>query len=274
MELSVRIIVDTPHDPAFNMAADLYLLDQCTKDDSTVYVRFYSWEPPSITIGYTQKPAKTLNLDTMAVDGVSWIRRSTGGRAVLHAEDITYSCIFPLSIAEMGTSITASYQIITRCLVRGFSEIGIECSLHDSFDELREVRREVKLPCFVTPNREEIMAGAKKLVGSAQKRTNDAVLQHGSIPLTDAHYRLPNYLNISEKEKITYRKLLRMKSTYISELRPEIPAETMVVGLAFGFERELPFTSFRQMWTREEREKITDLSQSDEFRSQWCTIDT
>ena len=92
-----------------------------------------------------------------------------------------------------------TYRIISRCLMGGLNDVGIQCVSCDSTNALRETKREMKLPCFLAPNRNEIMVDGKKLVGSAQKRTAEAILQHGSIPLTSAYRNLPDYLKLSGK---------------------------------------------------------------------------
>lgn len=250
------------------MAADLYLLDQC-KDIDTVFIRFYSWKKPSITIGYMQKAAEVLDLKRIRDNGAQWIRRPTGGRAVLHEEDITYSCVFSKHIERMGTSIAHTYRIITECLMEGLKRASISCDAHDSYDDLREVKRNVKLPCFLAPNRDEIMVNKRKLVGSAQKRVWGAVLQHGSIPLTNAYTSLPGYLNFPEEEKRGQTRLLKLKGTCIREWTPDASFGSVAGKLMEGFSSKLPFPSEVSSWSPEETNCIAQLARSDDFRRQW-----
>jgi len=264
----IRFIVDTPQSAAFNMAADQFLLDQCL-NSGTVYVRFYLWVKPTITLGYMQKAAEVLDLRRIAKDQVCWIKRPTGGRAVLHHNDLTYSCIFPNNLALMGSTIKESYQIITQCLLNGLFSLGIPCQAHDSYEDFLNLKREVKLPCFLAPNRDEIMVDRKKLVGSAQRRTTKGVLQHGSIPFSDDFRKLPLYLNVGEDEREKHQILLLSKSIGLHEINRSIDHETLISALQKGFITRLGFPWTRQDWTDDEKKKITELSISEEFVNQW-----
>lgn len=265
---NARFIVDPSQETAFNMAADQYLLHRCTTED-ILFIRFYTWKEPSITIGYMQDPNELLDFTMMRKDSVHWIRRPTGGRAVLHWEDLTYSCIFPKSFSGMGSSVKESYALITKCLAEGLRLAGIESSSHDSYDQLLAVKREVKLPCFLAPNRDEIMVHNRKLVGSAQKRVSEGILQHGSIPFSQKFSDLPDYLNISHDERMLQKSLLKSKSICINELLPGFSVQQMIDNLMAGFSKTLniPFTV--STWSEDERNDINKLAQSFEFYSMW-----
>jgi lipoyl(octanoyl) transferase len=273
MSITARIIDDTAHDAAFNMAADLYLLAQ-SEDRPELSVRLYTWEKPSITLGYGQKAAETLDRAAVYRDGVEWIRRPTGGRAVLHDGDITYSVVFSSSIAEMGKTLSETYRIISDSLLAGLAAAGIDCLPHDSGLNVGMSRSSVKLPCFLSPNRAEIMSGARKLVGSAQKRSAKAVLQHGSIPLTDHYRMLPQYLDISDEERILQKRLLERKSVCIEEIRKDISEKQLRHCLLQGFCETLPFPATREGWSESEQKEIFNLSQKTEFVRKWQERDS
>ncbi|MDG5815831.1 lipoate--protein ligase family protein [Chitinispirillales bacterium ANBcel5] len=265
MTTRLRIIDDSAHEPRFNMAADYYLLKNCSKSDC-VNVRIYSWTVPSITLGYMQNAQEVLDMEAIKRDGVHYIRRPTGGRAVLHDDDITYSCIFPHAVTSMGTSIAQTYAIITRCLIDGLKRCSIPCDTHDSYDEFRELKREIKLPCFLSPNRDEVMVGGRKLVGSAQKRTIDGVLQHGSIPLSCAYRRLPEYLQIDDKSRRVQKRALEAKSISINEVNPEISPQKLIGEIIEAFIANLPFEQIvRGGWSHEEFREINAVAQSPDF---------
>ncbi len=264
----IRFIIDTPQSAAFNMAADQFLLDQCV-NSGTVYVRFYLWANPTITMGYMQKPAEVLDLRKVDADQISWIKRPTGGRAVLHYKDLTYSCIFPNNLEAMGSTVKQSYRIITECLLKGFLSLGVPCQAHDSYEDYLYLKREVKLPCFLAPNRDEIMVNGKKLVGSAQRRSTKGVLQHGSIPFSDHYRRLPLYLNVGEKERERHQILLCSKSVGLQEINSSIDVETLIKELQRGFIARLGFPWTRLDWTDDEKSKIDERAKSEEFVSQW-----
>ena len=250
-----RIIDDGPHDTAFNMAADLYLLSLCEQAPS-IFVRLYSWERPSITLGAAEKPRETLDMAAISEKDVAWIRRPTGGRSVLHDHDITYSCIFSNGIREMGTTLMGTYEVISNCLMKGLALCGINCAAHESALDDQSPRGRARLPCFLSPNRHEIMVKGKKLVGSAQKRTSNAVLQHGSIPLTPAFRMLPDLLNVEQDQRKAQERLLGQKTICISELLPEFDVKEIRRNLLRGFRQTLPFPLESAPWTARELDEI------------------
>ena len=264
MSIIARIIDDTPHSAAFNMAADLRLFSLCERI-AGIFIRLYSWEKPCITLGYGQNPQKTLDLKAVRDDKVEWIKRPTGGRAVLHDRDITYSCIFSTSLAGMGKTLSETYRIISDGLLSGLRAAGIECHPHDSGIDVGMSRSQVKLPCFLSPNRAEIMFGARKLVGSAQKRSSKAVLQHGSIPLTNRYRLLPQYLEISAEEQIIQKRMLERKSVCIEEIRRDISEKQFRQCLVQGFCETLPFPATHVVWSKKEQKEIVEQSRETEF---------
>jgi len=266
----MRFIIDESKPADFNMAADLYLLRR-GGSGGDVTVRFYTWARPSVTIGYMQSASTELDLDILRTRGVDWVRRPTGGRAVLHHGDITYSCVFSKNVREMGSGINQTYRLITECLMAGLDKASVKCAAHDSDSELRGVGRTVKLPCFLAPNRNEIMVNGKKLVGSAQKRSADAVLQHGSIPITADYRRLPEYLRIDESEKIKQIELLESKSCCIDELVSGASFGSLVKCLMDGFSSVLPFDREVIPWNLEEEAEINKILHSDEFVSRYMS---
>jgi len=250
------------------MAADLYLLKRCAGgggDAGDVTIRFYSWLRPTVSIGYMQQPETELDTEALSAAGAGWIRRITGGRAVLHDGDITYSVTFPKRIREMGGSIRETYGIISKCLAAGLGRASIKCETHDSDGGLKGIGREVKLPCFLAPNRDEIMVAGRKLIGSAQKRTADAVLQHGAIPINGNYRKLPLYLRINDVERDKQIALLKSKSCCIDELTPngvgavgaEATFESLAECLMEGFASVLPFDRRELVpWSLEEEREI------------------
>ena len=270
MTIRLRIIDDGPHCAAFNMAADLFLMESCIHGN-VVIVRFYEWSPASITMGYMQKVGEVLDLSAMEKNNVAWARRPTGGRAVLHDNDITYSCIFPATITGMGKTVMDTYAVISHCLMAGLTKAGIQCAAGDCFDQLRETRRDVKLPCFLAPNRNEIMVGGRKLVGSAQKRSARAVLQHGCLPCTEAYRALPDYLQLSAPQRAIQKQLLAEKSICLREIEPGLKPARVKRALIEGFAETLSFPADESPWTNEEIEKIEALARSREFMEKWLS---
>jgi lipoyl(octanoyl) transferase len=268
----LRLIDDTQHGAAFNMAADLHLISQCEKTPA-VFVRLYSWEKPSITLGLTEKPGATLDFDAIKANGVEWIRRPTGGRSVLHDHDVTYSCVFSTGIKEMGATLMETYGVISGCLMNGLRKSGIACEAHDSPLDSSLSRMSLRLPCFLSPNRHEIMVCGRKLLGSAQKRTAKAVLQHGSIPLTPAFRSLPDYLALPASEREAQKHLLGNKTACVSELLPTFDSQAIRQFLIEGFKDTLQLSFAASRWSAREMKEITGMSKNPEFLSKWQSLD-
>lgn len=268
MTITARIIDDAPHGAAFNMAADLHLLTLCEQGPA-VFIRLYSWEQPSVTLGIAEKPGETLDIAALKKHEAEWIRRATGGRSVLHDRDITYSCIFSNGAPGMGATLMETYRVVSDCLMRGLGYAGVACARHDSPPGSTLSRGGAKLPCFLSPNRHEIMVSGKKLVGSAQKRTAKAVLQHGSIPLTPAFRNLPDLLLIDEKERKIQKRLLGQKCTCIGEIVPKIKEIELREYLVKGFCETLPCAAELSSWSNDELKTIEEIARSNDFLRRW-----
>ena len=250
-----RIIRDQAHEGLFNMQADRYLLSLAEQSDSFI-LRTYSWIAPTITLGCMQNAAELLDSIAMRSAGVESISRPTGGRAVLHWNDVTYSCAFPASGALMGRNIADTYAVISRCLAAGLLMAGIDCGMHSSDAEYHATHRNLRLPCFLSPNRSELMADDRKLVGSAQKRTSRAVLQHGSIPLDASFRRIADLLCASPEDKVALRILLEKNCVCACEIVPTLDRETLADCLIKGFIAMMPFDAGESEWSETELREI------------------
>jgi lipoate-protein ligase A len=268
MPSRLRVIDDGARTATFNMAADLFLLDTCPSSND-VFLRLYDWDPPAISIGYMQKAEQVLDLEACAAAGRSWIRRPTGGRAVLHEGDITYSCVFAKNVGPMGRSVAQTYELISSCLIAGLVKSGIRCEPHHTPIDSKAARREVKLPCFLAPNRREIMVAGRKLVGSAQKRTAHAVLQHGSIPFSSRFRDLPRYEPIAAELRTEHVRLLHAKCACIREVLPSSARERIRDNLKRGFAEVLHLDVAEEPWTAAELASIAALAGSESFAAQW-----
>lgn len=256
----LKIIHDGAQSAHFNMAADLYLMNRAF-ETKNIYLRIYHWEHPTITLGFMQTPEKILNLDLVKKDGIHWVMRPTGGRGVFHNNDVTYSIIFPISEHSMGQTIEESGEIISQCLTEGLKRNNIFVERHDSELNHEALKRNIKLPCFLAPNRDEIMVNGRKLIGSAQKRTKHAVLQHGSIPVSKEFINLPKYekVDLEEQQKLT--RLLSMKSISLEELSSGTFDKVMFgEKLIEGFSEVLPFPCEKMEWSEEDYGHIEEIS--------------
>jgi len=169
-----------PQRAAENMARDEYLFRLC-HERPCGFVRIYSWQRPTFSTGVSQKADKALNLDFIKANGCEYVRRITAGKTVLHDHEITYAVASSEDLFFKEHDLHQSYLLISRVLVQAVRSLGVEAAL--SKGSPAELSRSHN-PCFSFPTPNEIEVKGKKMIGSAQKRDKQALLQHGSIPLT------------------------------------------------------------------------------------------
>ena len=164
------------------MAVDEALAASCRTGASGPTLRLYGWERPAISMGYFQRPEDVVDFDRCREGGIPVVRRTTGGRAVYHHREVTYSIAAPIPHALFPPTIRGAYEVVARALAAGLTELGFHVTAHPRDPE--RARRGVGSPlCFESTSRHEITLNGKKLVGSAQRRWKTAFLQHGSILL-------------------------------------------------------------------------------------------
>ncbi|MBN2207252.1 MAG: lipoate--protein ligase family protein, partial [Candidatus Aminicenantes bacterium] len=146
------------------------------------WLRFYAWERPTASLGRSQFAEETVDAEACRRLGVDIVRRISGGKLVLHHKELTYA-ICSSDTARFSTTLQASYRLISQGLIRGLQGLGVEAT---PARETPEYYARGLHPCFAGPAADELEAGGRKIVGSAQKRAGARFLQHGSIPLGDA----------------------------------------------------------------------------------------
>lgn len=173
-----RVLVTPAMDGPENMGLDQALMGRAGETGEVV-LRVYGWSRPTLSLGRNQTARGKYDLARARSGGVDMVRRPTGGRAVLHHREITYSVTAP--VGALG-SLRESYRLINRLLVEGLNELGVAAS--EATPTMAAPKPDVA-PCFVVPVKGEIVAGGRKLVGSAQVREYGVLLQHGSILVDD-----------------------------------------------------------------------------------------
>ena len=177
------------NDAAFNMAVDEALLLSYEAGQSPPTLRVYTWFSPTLSLGYAQNVEKEVDVAACRQHGVSLVRRPTGGRAVLHDQEATYSVVMPLRLSDREASITEHYHRIGLALAAALRHTGLAVRLERP-SVLAAAPRSASPACFAAMSRYELSATGRKLVGSAQKRGRRSLLQHGSIPLSMDRQRL------------------------------------------------------------------------------------
>ncbi len=225
---------------AENMAFDEALARDLQEAPGPSVLRFFRWKPWAISVGYNQGTSE-LDQERCAAEGIDIVRRPTGGRAILHAEELTYSVVM-----EAGRKgVLQVYNDISRALVRGLARYGVRVALQRSQPDFpSRYRQAASLPCFTSSARYEIEWEGRKLVGSAQRRYRgggrEIVLQHGSILCGPAHRRLAEYVRFPDPAVTAQlRKELAEKTADLREITGSaVEMERLVSCLRNGFEDE------------------------------------
>lgn len=179
-----RVIHSGISSAAENMAIDEAILLACSTGQVPPTLRFYGWKPAAMSLGYFQKAHKEVNVSECQQQGVDVVRRLTGGRAVLHDNELTYSVCIPEDHPLIPRSITASYCLISKGLIAGLTKLGIAAVMSASREESGQPKKEhSSSACFDAPAQYELTVGGRKLAGSAQVRKEGVLLQHGSLLL-------------------------------------------------------------------------------------------
>lgn len=259
--------------PAFNMALDEALLDWHSEGRTPPIIRFYGWDPASLSIGYFQKIEKEVDMEAVKKHGLGFVRRPTGGRGVLHEHELTYSVIVSEEHPEMPQTVTEAYRVISEGVLRGFQKLGLEA--YFAVPRTTEEREALKSPrsavCFDAPSWYELVVEGRKVAGSAQTRQKGVILQHGAILLDldeDKLFSLFKYPNDRVKERM--QKAFKSKAVAIKEISGrsvsfEEAKRAFKEGFAEGLNIDLePYTL-----TDEELEYVQNLAKTKYESDEW-----
>ena len=181
-------------------------------------LRLFRFTPPGITLGRAQDPERTLDLERCRSDGVEWAVRPTGGRAIFHDDEWTYSLSCRLDDPDWGGSLSQSYERVSRLVHASLAALGLPvawsgtrpvAATHAAGPRRAEPVNDPARPsCFASTARHEIEIAGRKTVGSAQRRTASALLQQGSVLLGEGHLRLADYLRVGGRQRARARAAL------------------------------------------------------------------
>jgi len=228
--LSVDLLKVVPfgdHPPVFNMAVDARLMELCENDCRTAFLRFYTWRPAALSLGYLESES-TIDAARAAQCGVEVVRRPTGGRVVLHDQDLTYTVAVP----REGSS-EALYIRISECILAGLSSLGASVQLAEGSPSRPASPGR---PCFLSAARHEIVSSGRKIVGSAQRIGRRAALQHGTIPIGKGYLRVVEFLACADSEKEEMRARMVSRTTCLAEvLGSSVDASKVAAALLDAF---------------------------------------
>lgn len=267
-----RLMVDDqPRSGAANMALDQAIAEACAAGTSLPTLRFYRWEPAAVSLGRHQ-PAAEIDLAAAEGKGYDVVRRPTGGRAILHTDELTYSVAAAASEPLMHGGIMDAYLRLSDGLLAGLHELGLRA---DRAAGHIRAGPEVSPACFETPSAYEITAQGRKLIGSAQSRRAGYVLQHGSLPLCGDIARVADVLALAEGERATLRAELAARAGTLAQAlgvtddAPEVAFERVADVLSCGFGHALHLTLKPGQPTGAELRRTAELIRTIYANSEW-----
>lgn len=217
-------------DGASNMAIDAALLDEVLASPSPkTIVRFYQWRRPTISLGRNQKIENAVDADYCASHGIDVVHRPTGGRAVLHDDELTYAVISN-DDSCFGDTIYANYKSVSEALCTAFRNVGVPAILAPETRKAPSLRNGADPPCFLSPSRYELTVDGRKIVGSAQRRVKNSFLQHGSMPISCDREVLARATGMIETDSL-YREMAGLAE--FLEVRPSIELLTNALIASF-----------------------------------------
>lgn len=242
-----RFIRSGARPPEYNMAVDEAMMRAVGSGEAPPTLRFYGWKPATLSIGYFQKAEDEVLLDEVARRGLGFVRRPTGGRAVLHDAEVTYSIVVPESYPGLPSSVTESYRVLSEGMALGFRALGLDAEMVSlaSDEEKAKYAAAGSAACFDSPSWYELVVDGRKVAGSAQLRQGGAVLQHGSILLDlDAELLFALLRFRSDRQRERMRALFSGRAAAINELRgarglPKVAAAEAEEAFARGWAESL-----------------------------------
>lgn len=263
-----RLLVNPPRNGPENMAIDEAILSGVGSGSSPPTLRLYAWLPPCISLGYSQE-AGEIDLDRLHDRGWDVVRRLTGGRAILHTDEITYSITAAAGNPHFSGDILESYRHLSKGLTEGLIRLGLHPEVQGEVSYSTAVRENPV--CFEVPSSYEITIDGRKLVGSAQVRRRGRMLQHGSIPLSGDISRICQVLPFGDDDARSWaRERLRERAATVGDARGrpttwEEAAEALTQGFADG----LGWTLEPAGLSAEERERARQLTVQKYAQPDW-----
>jgi lipoate-protein ligase A len=238
-----RLLITDPIRGAWNMAVDEAILEHIGHGISSATLRLYAWDPPCLSLGHAQ-PFADVDMLRLQQHGWELVRRATGGRAILHTDELTYSIIAPVDEPRVAGSILESYNRLAQALLLAVKSLGMPVEMNEEVSHAASQASSLTYPnpvCFEVPSAYEITVHGKKLIGSAQARRREGVLQHGSLPLTGDLARICQALvfeNETDRENASKR-LLERATTAESALGRAVNWEEAAQAFIQSFEAQL-----------------------------------
>lgn len=231
-----RLVKTPPVPGAYNMAVDEAILEQVGLGKSLPVLRLYAWDPPCLSLGYAQ-PVNQVDLSRLSRLGWDLVRRPTGGRSILHTDELTYAVIGPHDEPRLAGSVLESYRRLAEALLLSLQQLSLPAQA-DPEAAAGDTRGPV---CFEVPSNYEITVNGKKLIGSAQARRKEGVLQHGTLPLKGDLGRILQALVFEdEASRLQAEQRLKQRAATVEEILGYPPTwEQAANAFTSGFSQAL-----------------------------------
>ncbi len=219
------------------MAVDESILEHIGRGEALPTLRLYAWNPPCLSLGHAQ-PFTDVDVTRLKDHGWEVVRRATGGRAILHTDELTYSVIAPGNEPRVEGSVLESYNRLAQALLLAVQKLELPVEMKEGKADTSTTSNPV---CFEVPSTYEITVNGKKLIGSAQARKKDGVLQHGSLPLTGDLTRICQALTFENESAraLAAQRLLERATTVESALERRVSWEEAGQAFIQAFEAQL-----------------------------------
>ncbi len=261
------MLLTDPAHGAWNMAVDEAILEHIGRGESPPTLRLYAWDPPCLSLGYAQ-PFADIDQERLRGRGWDMVRRPTGGRAILHTDELTYSITTPPNEPLMAGSVLESYRRLAAALLQATRRLGVEAVMNEVAAAGHDNSNPV---CFEVPSSSEITVQGKKLVGSAQARRKDGILQHGSLPLTGDLSRITQALKFgSEKERqLAANRLLARATTVEAVLGRVVTWQEAAAAFEAAFTQTLGLQLERCALSESEARRADELVRTKYAHPSW-----
>ena len=265
-----RLYLSLPASGAWNMAVDEAILESIVIGNSLPTLRLYAWHPPCLSLGRSQ-PFSDVDISALKNNGWDIVRRATGGRAILHTNELTYSIIASKDNTHFSGNVLESYKHLAKVLIVALAGLGIEVEMKEKANSRSKLESKLNSVCFERPSDYEITVNGKKIIGSAQARQKNGILQHGSLPLTGDLTRVTDvlYFPDAESRQIAAEKLILRASTAESALGREVDWETASKSFIRAFESVLDVKLTLKDLSEAERKRASELIQKKYAHPDW-----
>lgn len=263
-----RIIISDPLPGAMNMAVDAAILSAVGRGEVPPTLRLYRWDPPCLSLGYSQ-PFSDLDQGQLRSRGWDIVRRPTGGRAILHTDELTYAVIGPKTDPRLKGGLMESYRRLSQALSESLKILGLPVQVHSGKNP-DSINHPV---CFENPSDFEITVEGKKIIGSAQARKKEGILQHGTLPLIGDLTRVIQVLKYSNSDQRDQAAavLLQKAATVEVVLGREVSWDEAAASFQTGFQNTLNLRFNQSDLSSSEKEEAQLLVKTQYGDPRWTT---